>query len=98
MLMGAGEDVAQRFDLSSLRHVLSVGEPLNPEVVWWGGKPTDRRIHDNWWMTETGHILVSNYPAMTIRPGSMGRPIPGVYAAIVDDEGKNCRPILSATW
>ncbi len=92
MLMAAGEEVAQRFDLSSLRHVLSVGEPLNPEVVWWGWRTYGRRIHDNWWMTETGHILISNYPAMTIRPGSMGRPIPGVYAAIVDDEGKELPP------
>jgi acetyl-CoA synthetase len=92
MLMAASDEVAQRFDLSSLRHVLSVGEPLNPEVVWWGWKTYGRRIHDNWWMTETGHILISNYPAMTIRPGSMGRPIPGVYAAIVDDEGKELPP------
>ena len=92
MLMAAGDDVAQRFDLSSLRHVLSVGEPLNPEVVWWGWRTYGRRIHDNWWMTETGHILISNYPAMTIRPGSMGRPIPGVYATIVDDDGKEVPP------
>jgi len=88
MLMAAGEEVAQKYDLSSLRHVLSVGEPLNPEVVWWGWKTYGRRIHDNWWMTETGHILISNYPSMPIRPGSMGRPIPGVSAAIVDDDGK----------
>ena len=92
MLMAAGEEVVQKFDLSSLRHVLSVGEPLNPEVVWWGWKTYGRRIHDNWWMTETGHILVSNYPAMTIRPGSMGRPIPGVEVAIVDDEGQAVPP------
>lgn len=88
MLMAAGEAVARRFDLSSLRHVLSVGEPLNPEVVWWGWKVYGRRIHDNWWMTETGHILISNYPSMTIRPGSMGKSVPGVVANIVDDEGK----------
>jgi len=92
MLMAVGDDVVQRYDLSSLRHVLSVGEPLNPEVVWWGWRTYGRRIHDNWWMTETGHILISNYPAMTIRPGSMGRPIPGVQAAIVDDEGKEVPP------
>jgi acetyl-CoA synthetase len=92
MLLAAGEDVAQRYDLSSLRHILSVGEPLNPEVVWWGWKTYGRRIHDNWWMTETGHILVSNYPSMTMRPGSMGRPIPGVQVAIVDDEGKELPP------
>lgn len=92
MLMAAGEDVAQKYDLSSLRHVLSVGEPLNPEVVWWGWRTYGRRIHDNWWMTETGHILISNYPAMTIRPGSMGRPVPGVSATIVDDDGKEVPP------
>jgi len=92
MLMATGEDVAEKYDLSSLRHVLSVGEPLNPEVVWWGWRTYGRRIHDNWWMTETGHILVSNYPAMTIRPGSMGRPVPGVCAAIVDDDGKEVPP------
>jgi len=88
MLMAAGQDVAERYDLSSLRHVLSVGEPLNPEVVWWGWRTYGRRIHDNWWMTETGHILISNYPSMSMRPGSMGRPVPGVYAAVVDDDGK----------
>ena len=92
MLMATGEDVAEKYDLSSLRHVLSVGEPLNPEVVWWGWRTYGRRIHDNWWMTETGHILISNYPAMTIRPGSMGRPVPGVCAAIVDDDGKEVPP------
>jgi acetyl-CoA synthetase len=92
MLMATGEDVVQKYDLSSLRHVLSVGEPLNPEVVWWGWRTYGRRIHDNWWMTETGHILISNYPAMTMRPGSMGRPIPGVCAAIVDDDGKEVPP------
>ncbi len=88
MLMAAGDEVVKQHDLSSLRHVLSVGEPLNPEVVWWGQRVYSRRIHDNWWMTETGHILISNYPSMTIRPGSMGRPVPGVQAAIVDDSGK----------
>ena len=92
MLMAAGEEAAKQYDLSSLRHVLSVGEPLNPEVVWWGWKTYGRRIHDNWWMTETGHILISNYPSMTIRPGSMGRPVPGVTASIVDDDGKELPP------
>jgi acetyl-CoA synthetase len=92
MLMAAGEEAAKRYDLSSLRHVLSVGEPLNPEVVWWGWKTYGRRIHDNWWMTETGHILISNYPSMTIRPGSMGKPVPGVTASIVDDDGKELPP------
>jgi len=87
MLMGAGDEVVKKFDLSSLRHVVSVGEPLNPEVVRWGKKVFDLRIHDTWWMTETGAQLICNYPCMEIKPGSMGKPIPGVVAAIVDDQG-----------
>ena len=92
MLMGAGEDVIKKYDLSSLRHILSVGEPLNPEVVRWGVKVFNLRIHDTWWMTETGAQLICNYPSMEIRPGSMGKPIPGVQAAIVDNEGKEVPP------
>ncbi|WP_416827725.1 acetate--CoA ligase [Ectobacillus polymachus] len=92
MLMGAGEEVIKKFDLSSLRHVLSVGEPLNPEVVRWGMKVFQKRIHDTWWMTETGAQLICNYPCMDIRPGSMGKPIPGVKAAIVDHEGNEVPP------
>ncbi|WP_318509338.1 acetate--CoA ligase [Bacillus sp. T3] len=92
MLMGAGDEVVKRFDLSSLRHILSVGEPLNPEVVRWGAKVFDLRIHDTWWMTETGAQLICNYPCMEIKPGSMGKPIPGVQAAIVDDQGIELPP------
>lgn len=92
MLMGAGDEIIKNYDLSQLRHVLSVGEPLNPEVVRWGMKVFNRRIHDNWWMTETGAQLISNYPCMEIRPGSMGKPIPGVKAAIVDNQGNELPP------
>lgn len=92
MLMGAGDEIVKNYDLSSLRHVLSVGEPLNPEVIKWGNKVLDQRIHDNWWMTETGAQLISNYPSMEIKPGSMGKPIPGVHAAIVDDQGNELPP------
>ncbi|WP_284638888.1 acetate--CoA ligase [Paenibacillus silviterrae] len=92
MLMGAGDEAVKQFDLSSLRHVLSVGEPLNPEVVRWGLKVYGQRIHDTWWMTETGGQLICNYPAMAIRPGSMGKPIPGVDAAIIDDAGNVLPP------
>lgn len=92
MLMGAGDEVVKKFNLSSLRHILSVGEPLNPEVVRWGKKVFDLRIHDTWWMTETGAQVICNYPAMDIRPGSMGKPIPGVKAAIVDDQGNELPP------
>ncbi len=92
MLMGAGDELVKQFDLSSLRHILSVGEPLNPEVVRWGVKVFDKRIHDTWWMTETGAQLICNYPCMEIKPGSMGKPIPGVEAAIVDDQGNILPP------
>ncbi|CAM2822556.1 acetate--CoA ligase [Paenibacillus sediminis] len=92
MLMGAGDDIIKEFDLSSLRHVLSVGEPLNPEVVRWGFKAFGQRIHDTWWMTETGGHLICNYPSMPIKPGSMGRPIPGIEATIVDDQGNMLPP------
>ncbi|ANB56411.1 AMP-binding enzyme family protein [Anoxybacillus sp. B7M1] len=92
MLMGAGDEIIKKFDLSSLRHILSVGEPLNPEVVRWGLKVFHRRIHDTWWMTETGAQLICNYPCMEIKPGSMGKPIPGVTAAIIDDQGNELPP------
>ncbi|WP_289142095.1 acetate--CoA ligase [uncultured Brevibacillus sp.] len=92
MLMGAGDEVVKQFDLSSLRHVLSVGEPLNPEVVYWGLRVFNHRIHDNWWMTETGGQLISNFRSMAIKPGSMGKPIPGVHAAIIDNQGNELPP------
>lgn len=92
MLMGAGDDIIPNYDLSTLRHVLSVGEPLNPEVVRWGLKVYGQRIHDTWWMTETGGQLICNYPGMPIKPGSMGRPIPGVEAAIIDNQGNVLPP------
>jgi acetyl-CoA synthetase len=92
MLMGAGTEVCSRFDLSSLRHVLSAGEPLNPEVFRWGLQAFGQRIHDNWWMTETGSTLISNYPSLPIKPGSMGKPLPGVRATIVDDHGDEVPP------
>ncbi|WP_342752919.1 acetate--CoA ligase [Shouchella clausii] len=92
MLMSAGDELVKQYDLSSLRHVLSVGEPLNPEVVRWGVKVFDKRIHDTWWMTETGAQMICNYPCMEIKPGSMGKPIPGVEAAIVDHQGNELPP------
>ncbi|ETT63441.1 acetyl-CoA synthetase [Paenibacillus sp. FSL R7-277] len=92
MLMGAGKETLEGIDLSSLRHVLSVGEPLNPEVVRWGDKIYQQRIHDTWWMTETGAQLICNYPGMDIKPGSMGRPLPGIEAAILDDRGNVLPP------
>jgi len=72
-----------RYDLRALRIVHSVGEPLNPEAVVWGEHALGLPIHDNWWQTETGGIMIANFAAMDIRPGSMGRPVPGVEAAVV---------------
>ena len=84
MLMKAGAEVAKRFDLSRLRLMASVGEPLNPEAVVWGLDAFGKPFHDNWWQTETGGIMISNFPAMDVKPGSMGRPLPGVTAGIVE--------------
>ncbi len=84
LLMRDGVDLVRRFDLSSLRHLASVGEPLNPEAVIWSGEAFGRPFHDTFWQTETGCIVISNLPGMPIKPGSMGRPFPGITAAVVD--------------
>ncbi|MFC4387736.1 acetate--CoA ligase [Gracilibacillus marinus] len=90
--VSAGEELVRQYDFSHLRHIMSVGEPLNPEVITWALRVFDLRIHDTWWMTETGAMLIVNLPCMEIRPGSMGKPIPGVDAAIVDNEGNVLPP------
>ncbi|MCM2328259.1 MAG: acetate--CoA ligase [Lysobacter sp.] len=82
MLMKAGAELAKQHAFPSLRFVASVGEPLNPEAVWWGMDALGMPIHDNWWQTETGGIMIANTAAMDVKPGSMGRPLPGVEAAI----------------
>ena len=73
----------KEFDLSRLRFIASVGEPLNPEAVVWGREKLGLTIHDNWWQTETGGIMIANFAAEEVRPGSMGRPMPGIEASIV---------------
>ncbi|MBO3273744.1 acetate--CoA ligase [Pseudomonas schmalbachii] len=83
MLMRAGPELARRHAFPQLRFVASVGEPLNPEAVWWGQDVLGLPIHDNWWQTETGGIMIANTLAMPIKPGSMGKPLPGIEAAIV---------------
>jgi len=92
MLMSAPRDILAKHDLSSVRHMLSVGEPLNPEVVRWGMEVFKHRIHDTWWMTETGGMLICNYLSEPIKPGSMGRPFPGIHAAIIDNDGNELPP------
>jgi acetyl-CoA synthetase len=83
MLMKAGSEIVRNFDLRSLRFLSSVGEPLNPEAVVWSKEVFGLPFHDNWWQTETGGIMIANFASMDIRPGSMGRPLPGIEAAIV---------------
>ena len=83
MMIRAGDEVARGHDLSALRFMASVGEPLNPEAVEWGRIALGRPFHDNWWQTETGGIMIANFLSMDIKPGSMGKPLPGIEAAIV---------------
>jgi acetyl-CoA synthetase len=87
MLMKMGPELPHKYDLGALRFLASVGEPLNPEAVVWGQEALGLPFHDNWWQTETGGIMIANFAAMDIRPGSMGKPLPGVEAAIVRRAG-----------
>jgi acetyl-CoA synthetase len=100
MLMKAGSALPKAHDLSRLRFMASVGEPLNPEAVVWGVEAFGKPFHDNWWQTETGGIMIANYPAMDVKPGSMGRPLPGVAAGIVERRadgavGEIARPMVA---
>jgi len=83
MLMKAGAALARDFRFPQLRFIASVGEPLNPQAVWWGLDVFGLPIHDNWWQTETGGIMIANTVAQGVKPGSMGRPLPGVEAFVV---------------
>jgi acetyl-CoA synthetase len=85
-LMKAGEEVVRKFDLSTLRHLASVGEPLNSEAVIWSERVYGKPFLDTYWQTETGSIMISNYPGMKIKPGSMGKPFPGITATVIDPE------------
>jgi len=84
LLMREGTDVVRRFDLSSLRHLASVGEPLNAEAVLWSKEAFGIPFHDTYWQTETGCMVISNFPGMPIKPGSMGKPFPGITATVLD--------------
>ncbi|RYF16443.1 MAG: acetate--CoA ligase [Comamonadaceae bacterium] len=83
MMMKLGAGAVRGYDLSALRFAASVGEPLNPEAVVWGQEAFGHPFHDNWWQTETGGIMIANYAAVDVKPGSMGKPLPGIAAAIV---------------
>jgi acetyl-CoA synthetase len=109
MMMKIGTETIRKYDLRHLRFIASVGEPLNPEAVVWGQEAFGLPIHDNWWQTETGGIMIANYAAMDIRPGSMGRPLPGIDAAIarrlqdgtievIEDAGVEGELVLKPGW
>ena len=83
-LMKAGDDVVKSFDLASLRHLASVGEPLNSEAVVWSERIFGKPFHDTYWQTETGSIMITNFPGMKVKPGSMGKPFPGITAVVLD--------------
>jgi len=93
MMMRAGAEAAAPYDFSSLRFLASVGEPLNPEAVVWSEKVFGQPFHDNWWQTETGGIMIANRPGMEVRPGSMGKPLPGIAAGIVERDGADVREL-----
>jgi acetyl-CoA synthetase len=90
MLSRADDIDYRRYDISHLRSIFSVGEPLNPEISRWGRAVLDRDIHDTWFQTETGGIMIANRPGLAIRPGSMGKPVSSIAAAILDDAGNPC--------
>jgi len=83
-LMKAGDETVRQFDLTSLRHLASVGEPLNAEAVVWSDRVFGKQFHDTFWQTETGSIMITNFPGMKIKPGSMGKPFPGITGTVLD--------------
>lgn len=87
-LMKAGDEIARSFNLSGLRHLASVGEPLNSEAVLWSDRIFGKPFHDTYWQTETGSIMISNIPGMKIKPGSMGKPFQGITGVILDQDSK----------
>ncbi len=91
LLMKEGDEIVRKHDLSSLRHLASVGEPLNPEAVIWSRNIFGRTFHDTFWQTETGCIVITNLPNMPIKPGSMGKPFPGITATVLD--AKSLEPL-----
>jgi len=91
--MEGGEDLPGRYDFSHLRHIATVGEPLVPELFYWVKQNLKHSPHDTWGMVETGMICLANFPSMDIKPGSIGKPMPGIEAAILDDNGEPIPPL-----
>jgi len=92
MLAAEGIETVRKYDLSHLRYMASVGEPLNPEPIRWGKKAFGLYFHDTYWQTETGGIMIANRPGIKIKEGSMGKPLPGITAGIVDNSGNTLPP------
>ncbi len=103
-LAEAGEDLPTRYDFSTLQHIVTAGAPLVPDLLYWAKSNLHHTPHDTWWMTETGMICIANFPSLDIKPGSMGKPLPGIEAAIVDETGEPLPPLslgelaLKAGW
>ena len=93
-LMEAGGDLPTRYNLSFLRHIATVGEVLSPEQFYWARNTLKHSPHDTWWMTETGMICMANFPSLSVRPGSMGKPVPGIEAEVMDEDGE-ILPVLT---
>lgn len=93
LLMSAGARAAKKRSFKSLRKILSVGEPLNPILNRWSQAAFNLPIHDSWWMTETGGIMIANFSCLPVKPGSMGKPFPGVNAAIINESGEELPPL-----
>ena len=92
-LIEAGDDLPGRYDLHHLRHLATVGSPLMPDLFYWIKKHLANSPHDTWWMSETGIICLANFPALDIKPGAIGKPLPGIIAAVVDDNGEALPPL-----
>jgi acetyl-CoA synthetase len=94
-LLRYGEEPPSRHDLSSLRLLGSVGEPINPEAWRWFYNVIGKGrcpIMDTWWQTETGGFMITPLPVTPLKPGSATKPFPGIEVDVVDDEGKSCPP------
>jgi len=83
-LMKEGVETVKKYNLSKLRHLCSVGEPLNAEAVIWSEEAFGMPFYDTFWQTETGSMMICNYPGMKVKPGSMGKPFPGIDATVLD--------------
>jgi len=92
-LIAAGDNLMHNYNLSSLRHILSTGEPLNPMVIRWVQQKFGLLVHDTWWMTETGAHIIANFLSLPVKPGSLGKPVPGVYATIINEQGRELPPL-----